>query len=79
MTADPARLVPIPGLADGDVAVIPGILKSNGLFSRVVTTTYGDAIVGEVLVWESDLPKVRRALARYRVRGAGDALVEIPW
>jgi hypothetical protein len=44
-----------------------------------VTATGDQASFGEVLVWESDIPKVRRALANYRVRGAGDALVEIPW
>jgi hypothetical protein len=79
LQSDVTQLVPIPGLSFADTALIPPILKSHGLSCKVVTGMGDGGPWGEVLIWESDVPKARRVLAKYRVRGAGDALVKIPW
>jgi hypothetical protein len=72
-------LVPIPGLSADDVAVLPGLLESHG-FAVKVETSIGEVPLGSVFVLQSDVPKIKQLLAKYRVRGgAGGSLGEIPW
>lgn len=78
MTRESESWVAIPGLSLADVAVLPGILESNGIVCRVVELV-DEAPTGAVLIRELDVALARRVLARYRVRTPSGHPAKIPW
>jgi hypothetical protein len=67
----------IPGIGAEDIAVLPGILSNFGIFVRV-EAGFGE-YPGAVLIREIDLPRVKEALASYRLRTSAGREVPIPW